>query len=139
MPDAPRGWLSWGDGCAVVLAVILVVSDAAWSQLLHLPEYWLRLVLRHGLLAPLYAVLIRDLALGKGLLARLLGLPILARLGDASFSIFMLQLPMMVAGAALFAVIPAGPVTRFVILLTLTTAVSLGCASLEKRVTRKLR
>ena len=39
----------------------------------------------------------------------------------------------------LFAVIPVGPVTQFVVLLTLTTAVSLACAALEKRVTRMLR
>lgn len=137
--DARDRLPAWGDGCAAALAVILVVSDETWSDLLGVPAYWLRLVLRHGLLAPLYAILIRDLALQRGYLARLLSLPVLARLGDASFSIFMLQLPMMVLGVALFAVIPVGPVTQFVVLLTLTTAVSLACAALEKRVTRRLR
>lgn len=77
----PRN-VSWGD-VAFAVWIILATTELA------IPMF----VLRHGLLAPLYLVLIYDLAHGRGLLARVLTLPGLRRLGDASFSIFVLQMP----------------------------------------------
>ena len=74
--------VSWGDA-AFATWLVLAVTD------LPIPNF----VLRHGLLAPLYLVMIYDLVQGRGLLAKLLMLPGLPRLGDASFSIFVLQLP----------------------------------------------
>jgi peptidoglycan/LPS O-acetylase OafA/YrhL len=51
------------------------------------------MVLRHGALAPLYLVTIRDLAHGRGMLSRVLCLPGMRAMGDASFAVFVLQYP----------------------------------------------
>ncbi len=52
-----------------------------------------RPLLANGLLAPCFAVLIYSLAEGKGLLARLLAIPTLVLLGEASYGIYILQIP----------------------------------------------
>lgn len=52
-----------------------------------------RPLLANGLLAPLFALLIYSLAEGYGLLARLLALPLLVLLGEASYGIYILQIP----------------------------------------------
>ena len=52
-----------------------------------------RPVLANGLLAPLFALLIYSLAEGKGWLARCLSLPFLVLLGEASYGIYILQIP----------------------------------------------
>lgn len=80
-----RPLLAWGD---LTFAIVVIVSLFD----VPMPNF----VLRHGLLAPLYLVTIWDLAHNRGLLARLLSLPGMRSLGDASFSIFMLQLPVFV-------------------------------------------
>ena len=52
-----------------------------------------RPLLANGLLVPLFAILIYSLAEGQGLLARLLSLPVLILLGEASYGIYILQIP----------------------------------------------
>ena len=52
-----------------------------------------RPVLANGLLAPLFALLIYSLAEGQGWLARGLSLPFLVLLGEASYGIYILQIP----------------------------------------------
>lgn len=92
-PAARRG-LSWGDVSFVALVAIeMFVTEipAGWVRDDAIPIH--NFLLRHGPLAPLYYVLLHDLAFRRGILARLLSLPGLRHLGEASFSIFMLQLP----------------------------------------------
>ena len=65
-----RPWLPFGD---LALAAVLVLSlmpphDLAWRH-----------ILRHGALLPLYMLVLYDLALGRGLVARLFSLPGMTR------------------------------------------------------------
>lgn len=75
---------SWcmGDTAFATVVAITIVDTVAPAMML-----------RHGVLAPLYLVTIRDLARGHGVLARILSIPALQRLGDASFAVFILQYP----------------------------------------------
>jgi peptidoglycan/LPS O-acetylase OafA/YrhL len=50
-------------------------------------------LLASALMTPLFAALIVSLAMGKGLLARFLSLPLLILLGEASYGIYILQIP----------------------------------------------
>lgn len=50
-------------------------------------------ILANGLLIPLFAVLVYSLAAGKGLLAGMLSLPVTVLLGEASYGIYILQIP----------------------------------------------
>ena len=77
-----RGGISGGDAVALSILVFL----AFVPRVLYVP-------LRHGLLAPLFLVIIRDLARGRGLLARFLSWPGFGKLSEASFSLFALQMP----------------------------------------------
>jgi peptidoglycan/LPS O-acetylase OafA/YrhL len=102
-PQRPnRGVPSWGDAAAVLMAVILCLSDAVLSRWLWLGGCSPHLFLRHGLLAPLFLVIMHDLATNRGLLAKFLALPAFVKLADMSFSIFILQSPVMVLVDHLF-------------------------------------
>ena len=50
-------------------------------------------ILANGLLAPLFVLLIAGLAQGRGALARFLSLPFMVMLGEASYGIYILQVP----------------------------------------------
>ena len=124
----PRN-VSWGD-VAFAVWIILATTELA------IPMF----VLRHGLLAPLYLVLIYDLAHGRGLLARVLTLPGLRRLGDASFSIFVLQMPI---GAIVLSTASAAGLTSTVsvpLVVSVVVIVSLLSTSyFEKPISNWLR
>jgi peptidoglycan/LPS O-acetylase OafA/YrhL len=137
-PGPARWRLSWGDAVvALLLPALFLLDDEAVSQLVHFPPY---LVLRHGLLAPLYLVLVYDLANNRGVTARLLSLPGLKRLGDASFSMFVLQVPTLVLTGVLFGKVPMHPLVRLALKAACTVAVSLlSVALFEKPVARWLR
>ncbi|MDP6447498.1 MAG: acyltransferase [Pirellulaceae bacterium] len=124
---------SWGD-LAATAALALLCNDLA-------P---IRFLLRHGALAPLYLIVVYDLALGRGWLSRMLSPRWLKTLGETSFSIFMLQLPVIAAGMGLLWAIDLP--SRGLALLQLPLLLSLGLlASLastylfEKPVSRRLR
>ena len=57
-----------------------------------------RHILRHGALLPLYMLVLYDLALGRGLVARVFSLPGMNFLGQLSFSIFIWQNLFLVTG-----------------------------------------
>ena len=61
------------------------------------------LLVHNGLLAPVYCVLIFALAAGQGPLARLLSTRPLKRLGEASFALYLLHVPLIGYCARLFA------------------------------------
>jgi peptidoglycan/LPS O-acetylase OafA/YrhL len=77
-----KPWVSFGD---LALAAVLVLSlmpphDQAWRH-----------ILRHGALLPLYMLVLYDLALGRGFVARVFSLPGMNFVGQLSFSIFIWQ------------------------------------------------
>lgn len=73
---------AWGD-----LAFIAVIALGCIPDIVEPYKYFLR----HGLMMPLYMLIIVDLARGKGLLARLLSFRLMGFLGETGFSIFIWQ------------------------------------------------
>lgn len=121
--------VSWGDA-AFAIWIFLAITD--WKT----PPF----VLRHGLLAPLYLVMIYQLAQGQGLLARALLAPGLRHLGDASFSIFVLQMPVgiiavLIAGAAK---VPSFATVPLVVAIVVTVSL-LSTNYFEKPISKWLR
>jgi peptidoglycan/LPS O-acetylase OafA/YrhL len=119
--------VSLGDAAFVALMALFCIDTGTLGG-----GQYSHLFMRHGLLAPLYLVLIHDLARNRGLVARLFCLPGLRYLGDASFSIFILQGPMLMLDMAAFGALAAAspPIevdlfARFIVLLAATVAVSL--------------
>jgi peptidoglycan/LPS O-acetylase OafA/YrhL len=80
-PSSPT-WLAWGDLALVTVIVIACIPGI---------EEPMKYFLRHGLIMPLYMVVIVDLARGRGLAARLFSLPGTGFLGETGFSIFIWQ------------------------------------------------
>ncbi len=80
--EGKKTWLAWGD-----LALLTVIGIACVPGIEEPFKYFLR----HGLMMPLYMVIIIDLARGKGLFARLFSLPGMGFLGETGFSIFIWQ------------------------------------------------
>lgn len=81
IPSAPT-WFAWGD---LALSAVIVIACIPGI------EEPLKYFLRHGLIMPLYMVVIVDLARGRGLAARLFSLPGTGFLGETGFSIFIWQ------------------------------------------------
>jgi peptidoglycan/LPS O-acetylase OafA/YrhL len=140
-PTEPVSWrFRWGDAAALFLLGILCLGDETLSYLLCLCGYEPHLLLRHGLLAPLFLVVLRDLAAGRGILSRLLSSPVLLLLAEGSFAIFILQSPLLVAGDYLLGDIPLHPQLRLAALtVILIAASSLSVRWFEQPVNRWLR
>ena len=68
-------------------SLIAILTCLAYDSTIPRP------LLANGLLVPLFAVLIYSLAEGKGLLAQMLSRPSLILLGEASYGIYILQIP----------------------------------------------
>ncbi len=85
------GWFGLGDfALAAIVAISLMEPHTAdWRH-----------ILRHGLLMPLYLLVIYDFAHGRGVAARIFSLPGMSFLGQASFSIFIWQNFLMVVSFA---------------------------------------
>ncbi len=107
---SPRLWI-----------VVAVVVTALLASVPAMP----RLLLHNGLLAPLFAVLIVALAMGVTPLAKLLSTSTLRHLGDASYALYLLHVPLMMwamalrkaplpPGAAVIVVLAAIPVSVLV-------------------------
>jgi peptidoglycan/LPS O-acetylase OafA/YrhL len=78
----PKPWIALGDLALIAVITISVMEphDRAWRH-----------ILRHGALLPLYMMVLHDLALGRGFVARIFSLPGMNFLGQLSFSIFIWQ------------------------------------------------
>lgn len=74
--------------CAVIIVVLLAQPQPARIVALDLD-----VALTNGLIAPLFLLFIVALAINKGLISRLLSLPIFILLGEASYSMYILQRP----------------------------------------------
>ena len=81
-PSPSASLWAWGDLALVAVITIACVVEA--------PEPF-KYFLRHGLLMPLFMVIIVDLARGRGLAARLFALRLPVFLGETAFSIFIWQ------------------------------------------------
>nr|WP_324257187.1 acyltransferase [Cellvibrio fontiphilus] len=125
------GWFAWGD-----LALVAVIAIACTQEIAEPFKFFLR----HGLMMPLYMIIIVDLARGKGLAARIFSLPLMGFLGETGFSIFIWQnVVMMLCGAVIMFNPDAG---QHQFLWALAGAIVLGIFStylIEKPVARKLR
>lgn len=87
-----------GDLAGALCLLIAITPDQYFQKFLFLGDKAPNLILRHGLMTPLYSVLLYHLALGQGWIARFLSLKWCERFGEASFGIFILQmLAMMIA------------------------------------------
>jgi peptidoglycan/LPS O-acetylase OafA/YrhL len=127
----PKPWVSFGD---LALAAVLVLSlmephDRVWRH-----------ILRHGALLPLYMLVLYDLALGRGLVARFFSLPGMNFLGQLSFSIFIWQNLFMGLGFAMTGVAPqmTGLSFWFAVIGLLVMAV-ISTHFIEKPLARRLR
>ena len=76
-------------------AAVLVLGAFALSQHIPFP------LMHNALLAPVYALLVYGLARGGGWLGGFLSRPALVRLGEASYSLYILQYPVWLAVGAL--------------------------------------
>lgn len=88
---ARRSRIPWGDLATLLLALVWLVESDDY-------RYWLR----HGALAPLFMVILHDLAIGRGLLAALCKSRPLKFLGEASFALFIWQFPVIILCAWIF-------------------------------------
>lgn len=100
-----RSGPSWGDLAIVVVLVICMTPDSFFQTVFCLGSKPPNFILRHGTLAPIYAVVLYNLALGRGWFARFLSLPTFEKLGEASFGIFIFQGPMIMPSLILFAIV----------------------------------
>ncbi|HEY5810020.1 MAG TPA: acyltransferase [Povalibacter sp.] len=129
--DKPRPWLALGD-IALVAVILLSMTDPQ-----SLP--W-RHILRHGLLMPLYLVALYDLALGRGLFARLFSLPGMNALGQLSFSIFIWQNFLMIVSFIVVYVNPAAvDAALWIVILGLLVVSALSTHFIEKPLAARLR
>ena len=132
--EKPRPWISPGDLAfvAVLLICLMEPQGRAWRH-----------ILRHGALMPLYLLVLYDLALGRGFVARLFSLPGMGFLGQTSFSIFIWQNLFLGLGVGMAMAMPASKTISFwfaVIGLTLMAMISTYWIEkpLAKRLRRKL-
>lgn len=129
--EKSKSWFSFGDLALVAVIAISLMDphDRAWRH-----------VLRHGALMPLYMLAIYDLALGRGLAARLFSLPGMSFLGQLSFSIFIWQNLFMALGFGMVMAAPTVPGISFwfaVIGLLVMSVISTHF--IEKPLARRLR
>jgi peptidoglycan/LPS O-acetylase OafA/YrhL len=126
-----KPWVSFGD---LALAAVVVLSlmephDQVWRH-----------ILRHGALLPLYMLVLYDLAMGRGLVARVFSLPGMNFLGQLSFSIFIWQNLFLMFGFAVLAAAPESTSLSFwfaVIGLLVMSVIS--AHFIEKPLARRLR
>jgi len=129
--DKPKPWLSIGDLALIgVIALCLMdPHDRAWRH-----------ILRHGALMPLYMLVLYDLALGRGLVARLFSLPGMNFVGQTSFSIFIWQNLFLGLGVAMLMSAPGNKSISFwFAVIGLTTMAFISTYLIEKPIARRLR
>ncbi len=98
--DFRRSWDARGAVGSIVAVVamgaVLAVSPSIPYPLLH-----------NSLLAPVFALLIVSLAVGRGPLAALLGTPLFVALGEASYSLYLIHVPLLIIWAKSIGVVVA--------------------------------
>lgn len=79
------------------VVVVAIVGSVVVASIAGVP----RLLLHNGLLAPAYAALIVALSYGEGAVARVLSSSPLQRLGEASYALYLLHVPLLMWAMAL--------------------------------------
>ncbi len=129
--EKSKPWVSFGD--LALIAVIVIC-------LLEPPDREWRHILRHGALMPLYMLVLYDLALGRGFVARIFSLPGMGFLGQTSFSIFIWQNLFLIFG---FMAAMASPesihVSFWTAVLGLTVMAIISPYLIEKPLAKRLR
>ncbi len=126
---AGRAALSIGDFVAILALLFLAFAPP-------IPY----VIFRHGLLAPLSLVAIAAIARGNGFLARLLSWPGFARMSEASFSLFALQMPAGVWYCVLVLSSPQGTSLQLVGMIVWTLGLSMiWSATVQNRLLKSLR
>lgn len=124
-------WFAWGDLAFLALLVIACLPGIGEP---------LKFFLRHGMLMPLYMILVLDLARGRGVLAKLLSMPGMNFLGETGFSIFIWQNLVMIGCFVALTINPQGGEHQLlgasVAMVILAIASTYG---VEKPLARKLR
>ena len=126
-----RLWFAWGDLALVAVILIACVPDI---------QEPFKFFLRHGLMMPLYMVIIVDLARGRGLAARIFSGRVMNFLGETGFSIFIWQnLVMMVCWGIVMMNPDAGDNQFWGALISIIVLGIFSTYLLEKPVARWLR
>jgi len=129
--EKSKPWLSVGDLAlaAVVALSLMPPHDQAWRH-----------ILRHGALMPLYMFVLYDLAMGRGLVARVFSLPGMNFLGQLSFSIFIWQNLFMALGFGMAAAAPQSTSLSFwFAVVGLLVMAVLSTRYIERPLARRLR
>lgn len=122
---------AWGD-----LALLLVLALALSGEV----SWYLIPFIKFGLLMPVYLLVVRDLALGRGVVAKLFSLPVFRFLGDCGYSIFIWQSVIItLAFMSLWRELPIGPHQLWVAILLMLAVAMTSNHWLEKPVTRWIR
>lgn len=120
-----RTWFSLGDVVFILLIMIQCCSDK-WLNDNVFAGTSSHFYMRHGLLTPVYLVLLLDLARGRGCAAWFFGLSIWKWPGTASFSIFMLQFPGGVLGSIAGSALGLAALPRFLLVNVVTLGLSIA-------------
>ena len=129
--EKPTPWLSFGDLAlvAVIALSLMPPHDQAWRH-----------ILRHGALMPLYMFVLYDLAIGRGLVARMFSLPGMNFLGQLSFSIFIWQNLFMALGFGMAAAAPQSTSLSFwFAVIGLLVMAVISTRYIERPLARRLR
>ena len=127
----PKSWFAFGD-LALVVLIAIAMTDPQELPLKH--------ILRHGLLMPLYLLVLYDFALGRGLFARIFSLRGMNFLGQLSFSIFIWQnFLMMISFIVVFGNSAAAPAAIWIAIVGLLIAATLSTHFIEKPLASRLR
>jgi len=123
--------LAWGD-----LALIAVIAVACIPNILEPLKFFVR----HGLMMPLYAIIILDFAKGNGIAARLFSLPGTGFLGETAFSLFIWQnMAMVICWITAENIAGAGFQQVWAAPLGLAAFAIISTYAVEKPIARKLR
>jgi peptidoglycan/LPS O-acetylase OafA/YrhL len=129
--DKSKPWISLGDAALVAVVAISLMDphDLVWRH-----------ILRHGALMPLYMLVLYDLALGRGLVARIFSLPGMGFLGQTSFSIFIWQNLFLAIGfGAAMGAPDSKNLSFWVAVIGLTTMAIISTYLIEKPLAKRLR
>lgn len=138
--SSPRAFVvSFGDLAIAALMAIYSIDDA-WLDSLFGPNHSVHFLLRHGLLTPLFLVVIFDLASGRGLAAKMLGWKFWEFLGQASFTIFMLQMLGSIGGIIFSSITGENGWGKLIVATISTISISLASVAwFEKPVAKQIR
>ena len=123
-------WFAAGDLAVIALLAISLTEPQS------LP--W-RHILRHGLLMPLFMLVLYDFALGRGVFARLFSLPGMNFLGQTSFSIFIWQNFLMGVAFMVMFTTGSGSAALWVDIVGVLVVSTMSTYWFEKPVARRLR